>query len=351
MPWYDKILSIYSLIRHIPVNIQGLGRGGSGRLDCSCCLWLTCGYSRASVMVLWFRRCLFWGCLFSSLLHHSSSFCSFHPRSRSYSPSSLSSLHAEFVDRVSLENWAVFISSSLSLDGKPGFTAVTGETGSGKSMIVKALEYCAGKKKASPLYLFTKPTSHTSSLSSSSVSSPVVSTRVDITLKPHELVTADGETVGIRSDRVYSRVITANSSGNFSYSGNRNSKSMIEIDGKRSTAKAMSSELSEKIRFWPGDIDRMTRESSSGNSKRDLKGTKYLQLLDRIVRKQNPGLLPKIATVYRSWKESNNELIKLEKVRDKMSNENEFELLSFYITEYDSFEQVNFMCHVHQLRI
>ena len=319
----------------------------------------------ARVKMFWFRRLsLLCCCVVTSFLQHSSSFPPNPSPSRPdtgmgygygygyghgyghgygyRSPSSPASfsLYATFVDKVNLENWAVFLSSSISLDGQPGFTAITGETGSGKSMIIKALQYCAGKKKAGPLHLFSQPPP--------SSSSPSLSTRVDITMKPQELVSSEGETVGIRSDRLYSRVVSIGSSsssasipgsGSSSNMG-RSSKSLIEIDGKRSTAKAMSSELSARIRFWPDDDDR-TREVSFGSgAKRDPKRTKYLKLLDRIVRKQDASLLPNIASVYKAWKECYNELAKLEKVRVKMDTGNEMELLSFFSMEYDSFEKV-----------
>ena len=123
----------------------------------------------------------------------------------------------EFVDRISLANWAVFETMVLDLEGRPGFVAITGETGSGKSMIIKALEYCAGtgKKKAPALHLFS---------SSSSNDVGEESTRIDIMMKPRGLVTNTGKTVGIRSDRLYSRVSTR-----------APKKSYVEIDGKKST--------------------------------------------------------------------------------------------------------------------
>ena len=165
-------------------------------------------------MVSWLRRHLLYSCVVAFLLHRSSSFCPVPKRSQA--PSFASSLHAEFVDNVSLENWAVFLSSSLNLGGKPGFTVITGETGSGKSMIVKALEYCVGKKKAVPLHLFSQPTSLSASSSTSSVSYPVISTRVDVTMKPNALGSGSCEDDGLRSDRVYSRVATASCSSNYS---------------------------------------------------------------------------------------------------------------------------------------
>ena len=142
----------------------------------------------------------------------------------------------EFVDRIRLQNWAVFESIDLDLGGRPGFMAITGETGSGKSMIIKALEYCAGagKKKTSALHLFTTTTSSSSSSSSSSATTKEDETRVDIVMKPQDLVCTDsGATVGIRSDRLYSRVVNRGSK-----------KSYVHIDGRRATGVFLISFLS-----------------------------------------------------------------------------------------------------------
>ena len=49
-----------------------------------------------------------------------------------------------FIDSIRIQKWGVFNNATIDFTGKPCFIAITGETGSGKSIFISALEYIAG---------------------------------------------------------------------------------------------------------------------------------------------------------------------------------------------------------------
>ncbi|KAJ1430951.1 hypothetical protein B484DRAFT_418633, partial [Ochromonadaceae sp. CCMP2298] len=49
-----------------------------------------------------------------------------------------------FIETVDVKQWGVFDEASVNLTGLPAFIAITGETGSGKSVFISALEYICG---------------------------------------------------------------------------------------------------------------------------------------------------------------------------------------------------------------
>lgn len=99
-------------------------------------------------------------------------------------------------------------------------SAITGETGTGKSMIIKALEYCSGKKKSIALYSFKD-------------SKAADDIRIDISLKPSNIGTASNDDLlDVKASRIYTKTVSLNAK-----------KSMVTIDGKRTTAKHMQQVL------------------------------------------------------------------------------------------------------------
>ena len=225
---------------------------------------------------------------FAALWATTESFISLQSRTK------LRTLRAEFFDRIEIENWATFDSISLNLTAKPIFIAITGETGAGKSMFVKALEFCAGKKKSKALHPFESGTE---------------SKDIRIKLLTKNDDRGSGSTAGV----VFTRLVSLSPK-----------KSFVEIAGKKSTAKDMQSEVSSRIRFWPDD---------------EQSADKYLRYIDRLVQRRDKNIHTSVGTAYIDWKVAKTELDRLKRIKTKMDNGNEFELISFYKEEYDSFSQ------------
>lgn len=197
-------------------------------------------------------------------------------------------LRAEFFEKFDVENWATFDKLSLNLTAKPIFIALTGETGSGKSVLVKALEFCAGRKKSKPLHPFL-------------VGPEQRDIRIDLSTRNNQLE---------MGRRLFTRTVST-----------ALKRSYVEIDGRKASAKDMQAEISERIRFWPDE------EHSAG---------KYLRYVDRLVCRRDANVHNALSTAYIKWKETKSDLDKLKRIKTKMEDGNEFELISFYKEEYDS---------------
>lgn len=64
-----------------------------------------------------------------------------------------------FVESFELQNWGLFENSILSLGSAPLFAVITGETGSGKSVLISALQYLyssSGSYQVSFVVMFVK---------------------------------------------------------------------------------------------------------------------------------------------------------------------------------------------------
>ena len=79
-------------------------------------------------------------------------------------------------------------------------------------MIIKALEFCAGKKKSSALYSFSPLPNNAGKQKD---------IRINMSIKADDIKASNGEVIGIRTSRIYSRIV-----------GESSKRSAIEIDGE-----------------------------------------------------------------------------------------------------------------------
>ena len=150
-------------------------------------------------------------------------------RSTATTPTSSSS-SLSFVEEFSLHNFGLFDDAVVSLNSKPVFACITGETASGKSVLISALQYlCTASVSAGN----TRGIFHAGGDST-------VASEIEL-LKD-----------GIRYKRSY--VDSSSSSTGGSKGGdntnNKTPRSSCEINGKRSAAKTLASLLKQDIRFW-----------------------------------------------------------------------------------------------------
>ena len=228
-------------------------------------------------------------------------------------PSKISS--SEYFENICIRNWAVFEEFSLNLSGKPQFTVITGETGSGKSLMIKALEYCVGKNKKSPLYLFDNDDDNCEKSSQSDI-------KFEIFIKPNTINSKSGYLRNeIPEFILFKRTINPISK-----------KSFVEIDGKKSSIKLFQTKLSELIRFWP-DRDNYNTVSIENQK------TFYLNYIDRILETKSSDIMWKVKNSYAVWQENCNLLRNLDHIKEKVNKSNELELTNFYIEEYDQFNK------------
>lgn len=146
------------------------------------------------------------------------------PTSSSSTSSTLS-----FVEEFSLHNFGLFDDAVVSLNSKPVFACITGETASGKSVLISALQYlCTATISAGN----TRGIFHAGG-------DNTVASEIEL-LKD-----------GIRYKRSYVDSSSPSSSG--TKGDNKALRSSCEINGKRSAAKTLASLLKQDIRFWSTD--------------------------------------------------------------------------------------------------
>ena len=145
-------------------------------------------------------------------------------------PTSTSSSTLSFVEEFSLHNFGLFDDAVVSLNSKPVFACITGETASGKSVLISALQYlCTATVSAGN----TRGIFHAGG-------DNTVASEIEL-LKD-----------GIRYKRSY--IDSSSSSSSSGAKGdNKALRSSCEINGKRSAAKTLASLLKQDIRFWSTD--------------------------------------------------------------------------------------------------
>eukprot|EP01038_Epipyxis_sp_PR26KG_P014066 gene14066-18869_t len=196
------------------------------------------------------------------------------------------------IEEINLKNWGVFDSANVSLSSKPSFIAITGETGSGKSVFISALEYISGESRIK----FQRKNDN------NNIYESVVS-------------------LFLNSD-LFSR--------SYNY---KTKKSNCEKNNEKISVKNMSSIISNTVRFWSTDsIDRINGESfiyyvdmNSNNNINNINNHQFL--------------LDEIELSYNEWMESKNKLLQLQNLENKKNNVNEMQLISFFMSEIITLEK------------
>ena len=188
------------------------------------------------------------------------------------------------VDEFSLSDWGLFQSAQLDLRGQPSFMVITGETGAGKSVFIGGLEYvCTGEGIRKQLFL--------------------PSGRGEARLR-------------LRSKKEFKR----------SYSSSTR-RSTCEIDGCRSTAKALGEALAPSVRFWSSQSIDLLRPGSSG------------YYVDNLLSASGCTTKQELAGVFRDWSLVSGELMRLQELQSRLDEGNEMELLTFYLSETSDLQE------------
>ena len=205
--------------------------------------------------------------------------------------------------------------------------AITGETGSGKSVFISALEYMAGLRTKSQ---FTPSSFSSSKYTTTDSYYSLPNEKNKINRDCSVSITIQDS---INGDRLIKREIpvTDNSNSNShkkkAISNRSTSKTICKINGEKVTIKKVSAELNQLIRFWKADSINMLQSSAFVN---------YLDLYGGTIQME---MVSDIRSLYTTWIVSKNKLKKLKDLQKRMNEGNEFSLLSHYLTEIKQFEK------------
>lgn len=209
------------------------------------------------------------------------------------SVSLIPSLLPNHIQSISLKNWGVFDDASLELSPSLGYIALSGETGSGKSIFLSALQYCTGE------------TSFVKVRANGAKEDRSCSVSLDLRSEGNK----DGSSV-----RSFRR----------SYLGSYK-KSTCEIDGQKALMRDLQQTAGKSFRFWSTDaIEKLDNEG-------------FMNYIDRFVGPSLTTLLDDVSTSYSTWKKDREHLMYLRKMEHKAEDEEEVGLMNDYNEELSKF--------------
>ena len=208
----------------------------------------------------------------------------------------------KLVEEFTLSNFGVFDDAVVTLRSEPVFACITGETASGKSVLISALQHlCAAT---------------TSSSSSSSSSRGVFSANGDAGSASEIELLIDGNRY--KRSFVDPAAVSAKAA-----------RSSCEINGKRSAAKTLATLLKQDIRFWTTESINMLGSGPDG----------FLHYVDaNLCARGAAVVLPELERVYAAWARAHEELTLLTQLERRRDRGNEAELLGHFLEELVAFE-------------
>lgn len=211
--------------------------------------------------------------------------CAYEYRSQLYADKHVSANEdcKVFIDNISLKHWGVFKNVDISIESKPTFAVITGETGSGKSVLISALQYICG----STAFKSKKPLLRTND----------DTTSVSVTTS---------------NEHMYSRIFKPSTK-----------RTVCEIDSNRVASKLLNDALSKRIRFWSLDNLNIFDNNNSG----------IKHYIDEILDDDGVDSLKQVGVVHNKWMILSANMTRLISLQDRMSTRNEVELLTHYISE------------------
>lgn len=199
---------------------------------------------------------------------------------------------SKFIDSVSVRNWGVFDSAHVALSGSPSFIVITGETGSGKSVFISAIEYICGLSKKHQFGLSKK--------------------NADVTVTSKVSLSLGSSSSSLQN---YDRVFDVNTR-----------KSFCENNGQKVSVKTVTSSLSKVVRFWSSD------------SMKKLEADGFLQYIDQYLPPEDQEHLETVKQLYDDWIESYALLERYQNLEERMIDGNEFALITHFLEEIKLFE-------------
>jgi DNA repair ATPase RecN len=207
-----------------------------------------------------------------------------------------------FVEAFSLVKWGIFDKATVDLGQFPCFTVITGETASGKSVILTALRsICSGTSLNSSL---GRKLSHKGQVGDIRTGSSLAQSDSELILK-----TTSGKTYKRYFDRTAS-------------------KFLCEIDGSKSSVKSVSESLKGSVRFWgPEDIQCLGAGSDG-----------FIQYVDMNLGDDGRDVLKSVDHTFSSWSSTHEQLKRLTKLERRMKGGEEVEMLTYYLSELAAFQ-------------
>ena len=213
--------------------------------------------------------------------------------------------YANFIDSVSIRRWGVFDDVRVNLTGRPVFIAITGETGSGKSNFIAALQYISG------LNIYNNKLKHFNSNSSNSDNKEI---QIAMSLVSH--LHPSSPTIGTSLSNTVKRVYSLTTK-----------KSVCEINDRKVLMKSLSMYLSSCIRFW------------STSSIRKLDTNEFIYYVDLNLGQRSVQLLSDIAVVFDDWSQSHRELLYLKDMQLRIVENDELRLVEQQLGELSALQQ------------
>jgi len=213
--------------------------------------------------------------------------------------------YANFIDSVSISRWGVFDEVQVNLTGRPVFIAITGETGSGKSNFIAALQYISG------LNIYNnKLKQFNSNSSGSNCDNKEIQIAMNLVSDLHPSSPMDSISSNTVK-RVYSLTTK---------------KSVCEINEKKVLMKSLSVYLSSCIRFW------------STSSIRKLDTNEFIYYVDLNLGQRSVQLLSYTAAVFDDWSQSHRELLYLKDMQLRIIENDELRLVEQQLGELSALQ-------------
>lgn len=214
--------------------------------------------------------------------------------------------YANFIDSVSIRRWGVFDDVRVNLTGRPVFIAITGETGSGKSNFIAALQYISG------LNIYNNKLKQFNSNSSNcDNNNKEIQIAMSLVSNIHPSAQMINSSPSNTVKRVYSMITK---------------KSVCEINDKKVLMKSLSMYLSSCIRFW------------STSSIRKLDTNEFIYYVDLNLGQRSVQLLSEIAVVFDDWSQSHRELLYLKDMQLRIVENDELRLVEQQLGELSALQ-------------
>ena len=213
-----------------------------------------------------------------------------------------------WLNKLDLIRYGVFDEAQLDLKGRPGFTVITGETGSGKSLLISALEYVLSGSNKRNLF---REGNFDSSVS--------LSLGDDFEVK--------------RYQNTHSPI----PGGDASSVGNLASKKRAGCvaNGKKITAKSLSQKMEGTVNFWSAETANLLDNSGSSDSP-----TSFISYVDNNLDSRGKHILDmELPYKYSSWRNLAIELKRLESLQLGATTGNDVALFEHYLEEIQDLEK------------
>ena len=207
----------------------------------------------------------------------------------------------QFLKSLTLSNWGVFAQADVCFSSSPTFITITGETGAGKSVFLSALQYITGRTTARSMFVKRKEFK------------PDCSISITICKMGMDQLHSNNEDSTISMKRIYNT---------------ETKKSVAEINGSKVPIKTITSKSAKVVRFW----------SSDSISKLDSK--EFISYVDANLHPSEVKQLEELSISHDEWLHAYNKLSELRQLKNRMdNNDEEFRLISHFISEVDNFSQ------------